>query len=556
MRTTSIRSRRTAVPAVLEYPRCPDCSGPTARASTTSRSSSTPSSPTTTPRSTAARSSAPDRDAPFVLDGVLYHVSDLDLEEHYTDTHGAPRSTSPPSGWSACGSARASAACQTGVHLRRSSSAAWSARVSDDADMPLMLNDKRDTAHAVRQRRHPSMRGDIRCTPSTPHRCRGAPTGAARRTSPGASPGPSPTRRTEGPSPYRFTFPTGPGFNPVRQLFRQTPPERRLVRRRDHVRDHRPGRHPDDRTQLLKLGMHPQVHGHHLRLRLIRHDCPPFTEENVPARDHRPVGTHTAPSNSRHRRSQDRQRAFPRDLTTEASRCLSLPRSTECPAGAASSVPQRERHRVRPRRDRRGTGPRTPQTTRPWPRPNSYPHRPRGRGPTTGNCLSSRPYRFTFPTGPGSFRDRRPVGTPRHTAPPRTADAGAQTVQETTSAPSPAPVVDPKRAVGRLVAPRWFFMKADCRPRASVRRVEIELSDATQERSRVRPSAKSVGTLIRFRNSCANHRRQRHAAADAVERIESTTGPRPPSPASAAPAQTMPERLPEPVPPPCSDGPS
>ena len=29
-----------------------------------------------------------DRDAPFVLDGVLYHESDLELEEHYTDTHG------------------------------------------------------------------------------------------------------------------------------------------------------------------------------------------------------------------------------------------------------------------------------------------------------------------------------------------------------------------------------------------------------------------------------------------------------------------------------------
>ena len=29
-----------------------------------------------------------DRAAPFVLDGVLYHESDLDLEEHYTDTHG------------------------------------------------------------------------------------------------------------------------------------------------------------------------------------------------------------------------------------------------------------------------------------------------------------------------------------------------------------------------------------------------------------------------------------------------------------------------------------
>ena len=50
-----------------------------------------------------------DRDAPFVLDGVLYHESDLDLEEHYTDTHGyteivrsprrrppTSRTTSPP----------------------------------------------------------------------------------------------------------------------------------------------------------------------------------------------------------------------------------------------------------------------------------------------------------------------------------------------------------------------------------------------------------------------------------------------------------------------------
>jgi hypothetical protein len=29
-----------------------------------------------------------DRDAGFVLDGILYNESDLDLEEHYTDTHG------------------------------------------------------------------------------------------------------------------------------------------------------------------------------------------------------------------------------------------------------------------------------------------------------------------------------------------------------------------------------------------------------------------------------------------------------------------------------------
>lgn len=29
-----------------------------------------------------------DRDAPFILDGLLYNETDLDLEEHYTDTHG------------------------------------------------------------------------------------------------------------------------------------------------------------------------------------------------------------------------------------------------------------------------------------------------------------------------------------------------------------------------------------------------------------------------------------------------------------------------------------
>src|SRR5512135_954291 len=29
-----------------------------------------------------------DRDAAFVLDGLLYNESDLELEEHYTDTHG------------------------------------------------------------------------------------------------------------------------------------------------------------------------------------------------------------------------------------------------------------------------------------------------------------------------------------------------------------------------------------------------------------------------------------------------------------------------------------
>src|SRR5262249_17947573 len=29
-----------------------------------------------------------ERDAPYVLDGLLYHESELDPQEHYTDTHG------------------------------------------------------------------------------------------------------------------------------------------------------------------------------------------------------------------------------------------------------------------------------------------------------------------------------------------------------------------------------------------------------------------------------------------------------------------------------------
>ncbi len=36
-----------------------------------------------------------DRDAPYVLDGLLYNESDLPLEEHYTDTHGYIRLTWP-----------------------------------------------------------------------------------------------------------------------------------------------------------------------------------------------------------------------------------------------------------------------------------------------------------------------------------------------------------------------------------------------------------------------------------------------------------------------------
>ncbi|MCY4510829.1 MAG: Tn3 family transposase, partial [Acidobacteria bacterium] len=52
-----------------------------------------------------------DRDAPFVLDGVLYHESDPTSKSTTPTPTATPNSTSRPSGWSACGSARASAAC-------------------------------------------------------------------------------------------------------------------------------------------------------------------------------------------------------------------------------------------------------------------------------------------------------------------------------------------------------------------------------------------------------------------------------------------------------------
>ena len=41
-----------------------------------------------------------DRDAPFVLDGVLYHESYLDLEEHDTDTPGYTEINGPGPGTS------------------------------------------------------------------------------------------------------------------------------------------------------------------------------------------------------------------------------------------------------------------------------------------------------------------------------------------------------------------------------------------------------------------------------------------------------------------------
>jgi TnpA family transposase len=34
------------------------------------------------------------RDSTYVLDGLLYHESDLRIEEHYTDTAGSPITSS------------------------------------------------------------------------------------------------------------------------------------------------------------------------------------------------------------------------------------------------------------------------------------------------------------------------------------------------------------------------------------------------------------------------------------------------------------------------------
>jgi TnpA family transposase len=50
--------------------------------------SSTPTSPTSTHRFHTKIINATVRDATHVLDGLLYHESDLRIEEHYTDTAG------------------------------------------------------------------------------------------------------------------------------------------------------------------------------------------------------------------------------------------------------------------------------------------------------------------------------------------------------------------------------------------------------------------------------------------------------------------------------------
>ena len=42
----------------------------------------------TFPAHPSAGQAVGDRDAAFVLDGLLYNESDLEIEEHYTDTHG------------------------------------------------------------------------------------------------------------------------------------------------------------------------------------------------------------------------------------------------------------------------------------------------------------------------------------------------------------------------------------------------------------------------------------------------------------------------------------
>jgi len=68
---------------------CPgrSCNRPTAPGSATSPWSSLPSSPTTTRRSTARQSIA--RPGLGVrAQGLFYNESDLELQEHYTDTHG------------------------------------------------------------------------------------------------------------------------------------------------------------------------------------------------------------------------------------------------------------------------------------------------------------------------------------------------------------------------------------------------------------------------------------------------------------------------------------
>ena len=58
-----------------------------------------------------------DRVEPSVLDGVLYHESDLTSKSTTPTPTAIQRSTSPPSGWSACASARAFVACTSSVTI-------------------------------------------------------------------------------------------------------------------------------------------------------------------------------------------------------------------------------------------------------------------------------------------------------------------------------------------------------------------------------------------------------------------------------------------------------
>ncbi len=58
-----------------------------------------------------------DRDAAFVLDGLLYNESELEIEEHYTDTHGYTETNFAASPCWACASARASAGFSTSASI-------------------------------------------------------------------------------------------------------------------------------------------------------------------------------------------------------------------------------------------------------------------------------------------------------------------------------------------------------------------------------------------------------------------------------------------------------
>ena len=116
---------------------CPgrSCRGPTAPASTTSRWSSTPSSPTTMPRSTAVRSNAPTATHRSCSTACSTTKSDLDLEEHYTDTHGYTEINFAAFAMIGIRFCPASAGCTASASTaptRRATTASWSRSSSAD----------------------------------------------------------------------------------------------------------------------------------------------------------------------------------------------------------------------------------------------------------------------------------------------------------------------------------------------------------------------------------------------------------------------------------------